>query len=86
MPFIFSNDGLTSSLRLAALPLLGFSPKILGFSIESWVLGSFPEGFGFSLVIFHILPKNTFISVLFGLKQGISSSFWAEILKMRAKI
>ena len=32
------------------LPLLGFSPKILGLSIESWVLGIFPEGRGFSRI------------------------------------
>src|SRR6218665_1882488 len=50
-----------------ALPLLGFSPKILGFMIESWVLGFLPEGLwlflGFFqrpwvfLGFFHISPK-----------------------------
>jgi len=30
-----------------ALPLLGFSPKILGFSKQSWVLGFFAEDLGF---------------------------------------
>src|SRR6218665_2892044 len=35
--------------RWAALPLLGFSPKILGFSKQSWVLGFVSEGLGFFL-------------------------------------
>ena len=30
-----------------ALPLLGFSPKILGFSIQSWVLRFFLGALGF---------------------------------------
>ena len=33
----------------SALPPLGFSPKILGYSIESWVLGFLSEGLGFFL-------------------------------------
>ena len=31
------------------MPLLGFSPKILGFPKQSWVLGIFFEGLGFFL-------------------------------------
>ena len=41
------------SILLAALPPLGFSPKILGFSIESWVLGLFSEALGFFLGFFE---------------------------------
>src|SRR6218665_1560784 len=33
----------------SALPLLGFSPKILGFRKQSWVLGFSFEGLGFFL-------------------------------------
>src|SRR6218665_67687 len=33
----------------SVLPLLGFSPKILGFSKQSWVLGFLSEGLGFFL-------------------------------------
>ena len=32
---------LSVGVQIAALPPLGFSPKILGFSIQSWVLGFF---------------------------------------------
>ena len=37
----------------SALPLLGFSPKILDFLIESLVRGFLPEGLGFFLGIFQ---------------------------------
>jgi len=42
-----------SQIGLPALPPLGFSPKILGFSIESWVLGLFSEDLGFFLGFFE---------------------------------
>ena len=43
------------TVNLAALPLLGFSSKTLGFSIESLVLGFFPEGLRFFLGFFKHL-------------------------------
>src|SRR6218665_24268 len=58
-----------------ALPLLGFSSEILGFSIESWVLGYFPEGLGFVLGLFQrpwvfitFHPKIHLFHWFFGLK------------------
>ena len=54
---VMPDNEWTTGVQLAALPLLGFSPKILGFSIESWVLRFFSEDLGF----FQISGKNTFI-------------------------
>src|SRR6218665_210953 len=45
----------TNRYPYTALPLLGFSPKILGFPIQSWVLGFFSESPGFFLGFFKEL-------------------------------
>ena len=59
-----------------ALPLLGLSPNILGFSIQPWVL-FFYEDLGFFLGffkfmvflgVFDISPKNTFFPEVFAQK------------------
>jgi len=49
---VFVYSEFETRMQPSALPRLGFSPKILGFSIASWVLGFFPEGLGFFLGFF----------------------------------
>jgi len=58
----------------SALPILGFSPKILGFSMESWVLGFFPEGLGF----FYGFSKTLGFSWVFHEKIHVFKRFLAE--------
>ena len=62
-----------------ALSLLGFSPKILGFSIESWVLGFFLRALGFSRVFNYLGFFLGFFTLIFTKKYIYLTGFWLKV-------